>query len=92
MLDAQPKIYLSNVRHKVRQKINKMLLIKRNMSCVASVLRYAEYGEPGKVLKFCMENIEAPESNKVLVKILLAPINPADINTIQGKDEVCHSI
>jgi mitochondrial enoyl-[acyl-carrier protein] reductase / trans-2-enoyl-CoA reductase len=62
-----------------------MLLIKRNMSCLASVLRYAEYGEPGKVLKVCAETLEAPQNDNLLVKILLAPINPADINTIQGK-------
>lgn len=62
-----------------------MLLLRRNMSCVANVLRYADYGEPGKVLKLCSEELAAPESNKLLVKILLAPINPADINTIQGE-------
>lgn len=62
-----------------------MLLIKRNMSCLASVLRYAEYGEPGKVLKLCSETIAAPQNDNLLVKILLAPINPADVNTIQGK-------
>lgn len=55
------------------------------MSSLASVLRYAEYGEPGKVLKLCSEKLPEPEGNNLLVKILLAPINPADINTIQGK-------
>lgn len=56
------------------------------MSCMASVLRYADYGEPGKVLKMCSEQLSSPENDKVLVKILLAPINPADINTIQGEN------
>lgn len=55
------------------------------MSCLASVLRYSDYGDPGKVIKKCMETLEAPESNQLLVKILMAPINPADINTIQGE-------
>lgn len=55
------------------------------MSCLASVLRFAEYGEPSKVLKICSEKLPAVEGNNLLVKILLAPINPADINTIQGK-------
>jgi mitochondrial enoyl-[acyl-carrier protein] reductase / trans-2-enoyl-CoA reductase len=59
--------------------------MKRNMSCLANVLRYAEYGEPGKVLKLCSETLAAPQNGNLLVKILLAPINPADINTIQGK-------
>jgi len=55
------------------------------MSCLATVLRYAEFGEPGNVLKMCSEQLPAPENDKILVKILLSPINPADINTIQGK-------
>lgn len=63
-----------------------MLVFRRNMSCMASVLRYADYGEPGKVLKLCSEQLASPESDNLLVKILLAPINPADINTIQGKN------
>jgi trans-2-enoyl-CoA reductase len=57
---------------------------------MASVLRYADYGEPGKVLKMCSEQLSAPENDKMLVKILLAPINPADINTIQGKLSLIH--
>jgi mitochondrial enoyl-[acyl-carrier protein] reductase / trans-2-enoyl-CoA reductase len=62
-----------------------MLHFKRNMSCLASVLRYSEYGEPVKVVKMCQEKLSSPENDKILAKILLAPINPADINTIQGK-------
>lgn len=62
-----------------------MIVFRRNMSCMASVLRYADYGEPGKVLKLCSEQLAAPERDNLLVKIILAPINPADINTIQGR-------
>lgn len=62
-----------------------MLLLRRQMSCLASVLRYVEYGEPGKVLKFCSESLATPGNDDLLVKVLLAPINPADINTIQGR-------
>lgn len=62
-----------------------MLVFRRNMSCLASVLRYSDYGDPAKVIKLCTEKLEAPENDKILVKILQAPINPADINTIQGK-------
>lgn len=63
-----------------------MLTMKRQMSCIASVLRYAEYGEPGTVLKVFKETLETPQNNNLLVKILIAPINPADINTIQGEN------
>jgi trans-2-enoyl-CoA reductase len=55
------------------------------MSVMASVLRYSDYGDPGKVMTKCMEKLETPEGNQLLVKILIAPINPADINTIQGE-------
>lgn len=61
-----------------------MLVFRRNMSCLASVLRYSEYGDPSKVIKLCTEKLEAPENDKLLVKILQSPVNPADINTIQG--------
>lgn len=67
-----------------------MLLLRRNMSCFAKVLRYTEYGEPAQVLKKCSEELASPESDSLLVKILLAPINPADINTIQGKNTRSH--
>ncbi|XP_055902100.1 enoyl-[acyl-carrier-protein] reductase, mitochondrial [Eupeodes corollae] len=57
----------------------------RQMSCIAKCLKYAEYGEPGEVLKICEVEIPDPKDNEVLVQTLAAPINPADINTIQGK-------
>ena len=61
-----------------------MLLFRRSMSCLASVLRYSEFGDPGKVVKIGLEELPDPDTDKVLVEILLSPINPADINTIQG--------
>ncbi|XP_058115780.1 enoyl-[acyl-carrier-protein] reductase, mitochondrial-like [Anopheles ziemanni] len=57
----------------------------RNMSVMAKVLRYGEYGEPAKVLRLQEETISDPKDDEVLIKTLGAPINPADINTIQGK-------
>lgn len=54
------------------------------MSCLASVLRYSDYGDPSKVIQLCTEKLEPPKDQKVLVKIIQSPINPADINTIQG--------
>ncbi|KAG5672627.1 hypothetical protein PVAND_002742 [Polypedilum vanderplanki] len=62
-----------------------MLILRRRMSCLASVLRYSDYGEPANVIKMCKEQLEAPKDDNLLVKIVYAPINPADINTIQGK-------
>jgi hypothetical protein len=57
----------------------------RQMSVLATVLRYSEYGDPGTVVQKCEEQIPDPKAHEILVKTLAAPINPADINTIQGK-------
>lgn len=57
----------------------------RYMSVVSSLLRYSEFGDPAKVLRLEKEDIADPSKGEVLIKTLGAPINPADINTIQGK-------
>uniref|UniRef100_A0A2M4ALQ0 Enoyl-[acyl-carrier-protein] reductase, mitochondrial n=1 Tax=Anopheles triannulatus TaxID=58253 RepID=A0A2M4ALQ0_9DIPT len=57
----------------------------RQMSVVAKVLRYGEFGEPAKVLRLQEEPVPEPKDGEVLIRTLGAPINPADINTIQGK-------
>lgn len=58
---------------------------QRYMSVVASVLKYSEFGDPAKVIEVQQETVADPSNGEVLVKTLGAPINPADINTIQGK-------
>jgi trans-2-enoyl-CoA reductase len=49
---------------------------------------YESYGDPGQVLKqvdTTDQVLNAPlPDDQVLVKFLASPINPADINTIQG--------
>lgn len=57
----------------------------RKMSTLSTCLKYNEFGEPLSVLECHQEQIENPKNSEVLVKILASPINPADINTIQGK-------
>ena len=57
----------------------------RNMAILAKSLKYNNHGEPEQVLKIVEHQIEEPKDNEVLVKVLSAPINPADINTIQGE-------
>lgn len=49
-------------------------------------LIYQEYGHPKDVLKLVQENLDHKlKENQVLLKMLMAPINPADINIIEGK-------
>ncbi|EFC41710.1 mitochondrial trans-2-enoyl-CoA reductase [Naegleria gruberi] len=51
----------------------------------SKAVRYEKFGNPLEVLK--VENVDIDTSVKndeVVIKMLAAPINPADINTIQG--------
>ncbi len=49
-------------------------------------LVFREFGNPKEVLHFEGECLisESPDPGEVLVRILAAPINPADLNTIEG--------
>ncbi|KAG8200533.1 hypothetical protein JTE90_000606 [Oedothorax gibbosus] len=49
-------------------------------------LQYKEHGDPSTVLeKVELDLADNLESDQVLVKTLAAPVNPADINMVQGK-------
>lgn len=45
---------------------------------------YSDYGEPSQVVKLVEEKLAAPQNNQIVVEMQGAPINPADINTVQG--------
>jgi mitochondrial enoyl-[acyl-carrier protein] reductase / trans-2-enoyl-CoA reductase len=49
-------------------------------------LVFAQVGKPSEVLKFVTHRLAAPslEAGEVWVRILAAPINPADLNLIEG--------
>ena len=49
-------------------------------------LVFRETGDPAEVLELTPNSLisQAPDPGEVLVRILAAPINPADINTIEG--------
>lgn len=51
---------------------------------VSTELQYAERGAPNAVLKLVDTPLPPPTGSQVLVKFLAAPINPADINMIEG--------
>ncbi|KAB0792978.1 hypothetical protein PPYR_12601 [Photinus pyralis] len=58
----------------------------REQSVMTQKLMYTEYGDPMKVLRKHNEEInDNVKPDEVLVRMLAAPINPADINTIEGK-------
>lgn len=46
---------------------------------------YSEFGDPRKVLSGENSAVRDVHDNEILIKMLMAPINPADINKIEGK-------
>lgn len=45
---------------------------------------FSDYGPPKDVLRVIKSEVADPEENQVLLKLLAAPINPADINQVEG--------
>ena len=50
----------------------------------AKALTFSEYGEPPSVLSLHGHSISPPHGDKMTIRFLASPINPADINQIQG--------
>ncbi|PGH02669.1 mitochondrial trans-2-enoyl-CoA reductase [Blastomyces parvus] len=50
----------------------------------AKALVYSNYGEPKDVLSLHAHSISPPHHSQVNVRLLAAPLNPADVNQIQG--------
>ncbi|KAL1117686.1 hypothetical protein AAG570_004001 [Ranatra chinensis] len=53
-------------------------------SVKAKKLVFHEFGDPPKVVKFEEEVVPEPKPDEVLIEMLVASINPADINIVQG--------
>jgi mitochondrial enoyl-[acyl-carrier protein] reductase / trans-2-enoyl-CoA reductase len=51
----------------------------------ASAIVISEHGEPAKVASLASVELPPPGPGEVRVRVLLAPINPADINVLEGK-------
>ena len=55
------------------------------LELVNTRLGYSEYGDPSSVVRLLQEKISAQlEPSEVLARYILAPVNPADINVLQG--------
>ena len=50
----------------------------------SKALVYSKYGEPKDVLQLHGHSISAPSGSQVVVRFLTSPINPADVNQVQG--------
>lgn len=51
---------------------------------VSKSIVYSEYGDPSSVLKCHSYEINEPKDNEIIIKNLACPVNPSDINQIQG--------
>ncbi|KAL0274686.1 UNVERIFIED_CONTAM: hypothetical protein PYX00_002754 [Menopon gallinae] len=60
------------------------IIPNRLKTTVSHKLVYSSYGDPAAVVTMETEELQPPGPGKVLVQMLAAPVNPADINTIQG--------
>ncbi len=55
------------------------------MNTTTRALRYHENGNPASILRLEEIALPSPGTGEVLVEMLAAPINPADLNTLEGK-------
>ena len=55
------------------------------MSRSIKAIVYQVHGKPEEVLRLEEQKLPAPAADEALVRVLAAPINPADLNQIEGK-------
>lgn len=51
---------------------------------ISSAIQFDEFGKPGEVLSLVDVELPAVSAGEVRVRMLAAPVNPADLNFIQG--------
>lgn len=77
------KQILFNLCHSLKKSLNLTLSNVRHKGSFA--LAYENFGDPAEVLrKVSIKHDRILKKNDVLVRYHASPINPADINTIQG--------
>jgi trans-2-enoyl-CoA reductase len=55
------------------------------MSRSIKAIVYHAHGKPEEVLRLEEQKLPVPAANEALVRVIAAPINPADLNQIEGK-------
>ena len=75
--------------HRIKVSLRHIGSSPKYTSTDAASLVYKEHGDPRQVLTLTLGTVENPEAVRnsdqdVLVKMLAAPVNPSDINMIQG--------
>jgi trans-2-enoyl-CoA reductase len=88
MISKYPKTNRLRSSTSLKPSISLPLDRRRHVSAYgytqAKALVYSQYGEPKDVLSLHTHSISPPTSTSVTLRMLVAPINPADVNQIQG--------
>lgn len=85
LLAQQPLRTTCNwLRHKSLLPLDRRRMITSYGYTQAKALVYSKYGEPQDVLSLHGHSISPPSGSTVVVRMLTCPINPADVNQIQG--------
>ncbi|BFZ60954.1 mitochondrial 2-enoyl thioester reductase [Saitoella coloradoensis] len=74
----------SSVKPAVYSNASASLFFRRFASINARAVVYSEHGKPTEVLKVHSYKIDTPKADEINVRFLAAPINPSDINQVEG--------
>ncbi|XP_033120609.1 enoyl-[acyl-carrier-protein] reductase, mitochondrial-like [Anneissia japonica] len=76
---------IRNICSSRRAFFHRTLSLKKRFSSSIHALIYDEYGDPTKVVQLeTLNDLPLVDKKSIRIKMLASPINPADINTIQG--------
>lgn len=66
-------------------RVSGLCSLNQQQIVMPSTALYRQYGNPAEVLELASSELGTPGPGEVLVTKITAPINPADLNTIEGK-------
>ena len=69
----------------LRQRVINLKKVDNGLiSRLASRLAFHQHGVPSEVVQLEPFEVARPKADQVVLRMLAAPVHPADINTIQG--------
>ena len=87
-MSQQCSFFLRRIKHILRQPFKTTAISQRQISTYgyeqAKALAFHKYGQPDSALFLHSHSISPAHGNLLTLRFLASPINPADINQIQG--------
>jgi trans-2-enoyl-CoA reductase len=68
----------------IQAAVRRIGLLRRGIVTDARAMVYSSYGEPGDRLRAISYQLPDPKDDQVVLRLLAAPINPSDVNQVQG--------